>query len=194
LKRTAAEPSNQLPSLIAQWRLPGTESDAPGVDVRIAQATAFRELAEYTAGLPKDRDALLDQLTAAFGSAALDVLNTPPVVKLISPTHAVCSPAEQRKKAECAAESLVTSVRNALRGLINWKFPLPDKRSTQPDGVSLVWIAQLTAKDIFRATLERPTKQLIREIMERDGYGFSGHDAPDRWEQLFTRAALQNLP
>ena len=186
-------------------------SAAKGVDIRLAQARALLELAEFTAGHEKDRDALLEQMADAFGKPALEVLNTPPVTVPISPQRQEAlarlrrdgdppvaghahSAAEQRKKAECAAEDFVTAIRNALRCLINWKFPLPDKRSTQPDGIDLVWLAQFVAKDIFRLTLERPTQQLIQEVLREDGYGFSGHDADERWEELFKRAALSNLP
>jgi hypothetical protein len=168
-------------------------SDAPAIDTRITQATALLELAEHSAGIHKDKALLLSLLVEAFGKAALAILNTPSVVVTTAAGHQVQSPRQQRQKADCAAESLATSIRNALRGLVNWKFPLPDGRSTQPDGVNLVWVAQLTAKDIFRATLQRPSQQQIRAAMERDGYGFSGHAIQERWENLFARAALDKL-
>jgi hypothetical protein len=186
-------------------------SGAKGLDTRLEQARALLDLAEFTAGHEKDKDALLWRLADAFGKPALALLNTPPVAVSISPhrrdalakarrdtdppvaSH-VFSPQEQRKKAECAAQDFVIATRNALRALINWKFPLPDRRSIQPDGVSLVWIAQLTAKQIFRRTLERPTQKQIREAMERAGYGFQGNDVEQRWADLFVAAGLDRIP
>ena len=176
-------------------------SAAKGVDMRLAQARALLELSEFTAGHEKDTDALLSLLAEAFGQPALAVLNTPPAAASIPPLRGEAQGAgtqpvavKQREKAECAADSLTAAVKSALRSLVNWKFPLPDKRSTQPDGIDLVWIMHLTAKDIFRKTLERPTQQLIRETMEDDGYGFHGHDAEQRWADLFAAAGLDRLP
>ena len=60
--------------------------------------------------------------------------------------------------------------------------------------MNLVWIMQLTAKDIFRQTLQRPAQQQIRERMERECYGFRGNDAEQRWADLFAAAGLDRLP
>ena len=129
-------------------------SAAKGVDMRLAQARALLELAEFAAGREKDRDALLEQMASAFGEPALEILNTPPVTVPISPqrqealarlrrdgdrpvaSHAH-SAAEQRKKAECAAESLVTATRNALRALLIGGSRSPT--SAAPNLMELIW-------------------------------------------------------
>ena len=126
-------------------------SAAKGVDIRLAQARALLELAEFAGGHEKDRDALLARLADAFGKPALEILNTPPVAMPISPERRealsrrrrdgdppaashVFSPAEQRKKAECAAEGLAAAIRNAFAASLTGSSPLPTSEAPNPTG------------------------------------------------------------
>ena len=141
-------------------------SDAGDSDMRLALARALRGLAEHAAGQPIDRNELLNQLSCTLGKLVLSVLNTPPALVRVGSTRKEAlakystlaessadwahSPPEQRRKAELAVQDAVTAMRSALGARVHWKFPSPDKRSTQPDKISLVWPVQLTAKQIFR--------------------------------------------
>ena len=185
-------------------------SDAGNSDVRLALARALLGLAEHAAGQPIDRNELLDQLSGSLGKLVLSMLNTPPAPVRVgstrkralakysalakSPADLAHSPREQRKKAELAVQDAVTAIRSALGALVHWKFPSPDKRSTQPDKINLVWLVQLTAKQIFREDLRRPRQTEIEAILKEDGYGFNGRGSAAKWREVFRLAGLDTLP
>ena len=185
-------------------------SDAGNSDRRLALARALLALAEHAAGQPIDRNELLDQLSGSLGKLVLSMLNTPPALVRVAPIpkkalakYSACakspadwahSPREQRKKAELAVQDAVTAIRSALGALVHWKFPTPDKRSTQPDGVNLAWLVQITAKAVFRRDLRRPRQAEIEQILRQDGYGFKGRGAAAKWREVFRLAGLDSLP
>jgi hypothetical protein len=185
-------------------------SDAGNSDTRLELAQALLGLGEYAAGQPTNRSALLEQLNASLGKLVLSVLNTPPALVAVRPKRKEAlakysalgklpaelahSAQEQRRNAELAVQEAVTSIRSAFNVLLHWRFPSPDKRSTQPDKVSLVWLVQLTAKEIFRENLRRPTQTEMEEILKEDGYGFKGRGSAAKWREVIRLAALSSLP
>jgi hypothetical protein len=186
-------------------------SDAGNSDARLALAQALRGLAEHAAGQSIDHNELLDQLSGSLGKLVLSILNTPPALVRVLPTRKKAlakyssalakspadlahSPREQRKKAELAVQDAVTAIRSALGALVHWKFPTPDKRSTQPDGINLPCLAQATAKSVFRSDLRRPRQTEIEGILKEDGYGFKGRGSAAKWREVFRLAGLDSLP
>ena len=184
-------------------------TDAGNSDTRLALARALLGLAEHAAGQSIDRNELLGQLSGSLGKLVLSMLNTPPVLVSVgparkkalakysaakSPADLAHSPREQRRKAELAVQDAVTAIRSALGALVHWKFPTPDKRSTQPDGVNLAWLVQITAKAVFRRDLKRPRQTEIEKILSKDGYGFKGRGSPAKWREIFRLAGLDSLP
>ena len=185
-------------------------SDAGDSDMRLALARALRGLAEHAAGQPIDRNELLNQLSGSLGKLVLSVLNTPPALVRLGPTRKKAlakysalakspadlahSPREQRKKAELAVQDAVMAIRSALGALVHWKFPNPDKRSTQPDKISLPWLVQFVSRAIFREDLRRPRQTEIEEILKHDGYGFKGRGSAAKWREVFRLSGLDSLP
>jgi hypothetical protein len=185
----------------ALWRATLNINDRGDSEARLDLALALLQLAEQAAGhrssTPED---LLARLSDTLGKMLIPALSVGPrlerkpdgLTQYDSPRSRLDTSKLEAESAAASAKNAITAIKSAMLAIARWKNHRPEPGSNHP--ASWVWVMQLTAKEIFRETLERPTKGEIRVRMETEGWHIKSKDANARWCERFRIAGLGNLP
>jgi hypothetical protein len=126
-----------------------------------------------------------------FGHLRQDVGND--VAISLGPTVEKILTASTPEQAELAAEGAINLLKRAFGGVVHTKFPSATRGNTSliPKAVLAIWHARLLCERFRRL----PTKAEVRQALEAIGISYArSKDPKGRWEDLFIRAGLSDLP
>lgn len=165
-------------------------NESEGEKGRVDLAMTLKNLAAFSRiFLESPADSRCEELIKAFPPRVflglVEQLGVPIAKALAEPVAG-----EKRK---LAIGDLAARFKRGLENLEREQSPLLREA---PDGRALLPIRQMIVQVAiaqFRRDRKRPTKGRIRSFLEGMGYGFSGKNAKDTWNDHFTKVGLGKL-
>lgn len=98
------------------------------------------------------------------------------------------------RSSDCANEADIVGkkFRDAVLAVARYEGKIPDKRSKKK--VAAVAVLILEAQGQFKQLRTRPKKSHLIKRLEAIGYGISGKDVKEKWNDRFIFAGLDRLP
>jgi hypothetical protein len=102
--------------------------------------------------------------------------------------------AKTQARAELAAEAFINLAKRAAEGLVRTKFP-GATRGNKGSALPKALLAIQCARALCEVHRRLPTKAEVRQRLEAIGVDYkNSNDAEKRWNDLFARAGLSELP
>jgi hypothetical protein len=156
-------------------------SERGSAKARLDLALTLLDLTERAAGqFLGDSEDLLDELTGHLGGLILSAVDDAGGSEI-----RIRSAAARMKK-------VLSSVESAMRQLQRYRVKMPTPKEKTRG--SWTWMLQLTAKNIFRETRQRPRQSEIWARLTDEGWVLRGHDLVESRRKKMNDAGLASLP